>query len=340
VQIPAIRLLATDLDGTVMGHRDDRTLYPEFKAVLDELRRSEGMKWVICTGRHYGSYRRFSRSMERAGVAPDFVVTRRLRVFGRTQKGYRIKPVYSAAILLSNVFGHRRARWLLKRMHRHLCTHTRGVRRVLQLPQRFTLRFESEESTTQAMTWVRSQVKAVPALKARRRDREISVEQIACRKGLSVRTLAWHLGIARDEILTIGDSVSDLCMLDRRVACYTGCPVNADEETQLGVQAMGGHISPKLTLAGVIDIIRATCEGRVSSEIPEDMPEIPRRRRSNGHHSQSRSREKKHMTRSYMLGSAIVAITVVVFASFSGDPLSRLIMKPIHIVLHLIDKIF
>jgi hydroxymethylpyrimidine pyrophosphatase-like HAD family hydrolase len=337
---PAIRLLATDLDGTVMGHRDDRALYPEFKAVLDELRRSEGMQWVICTGRHYGSYRTFARSMQRAGIAPDFVVTRRLRVFGRTQKGCRIKPVYTAAILLNNVLSHHRARWLLKRMHHHLCTHTRGVRRVLQLPQRFTLRFESEESATQAMTWVRSQVKAVPALKVRRRDREINVEQIACRKGLSVRTLAGHLGIERDEILTIGDGESDLCMLDRRVACYTGCPVNADEETQLGVQAMGGHISPKLTLAGVIDIIRATCEGRVSSEIPEAQPEIPHRRRSSGRHSQSHSREKKQSTRSYILGAAVVYITVVVFASFRADPFSRLIMKPIHAVFDLIEKLF
>ncbi len=337
---PAIRLLATDLDGTVMGHRDDRALYPEFKAVLDELRSSVGMKWIICTGRHYGSYRTFARSMERAGVAPDFVVTCRLRVFGRTPKGYRMKPVYTAAILLNNVLSYHRARRLLKRMHRHLCNYGGGVRRVLQLPDRFTLRFENEKSATQAMTWVRSQVQAVPALKVRRRDREINVEQIACRKGLSVRALAGHLAIACDEILTIGDGASDLCMLDRRVACYTGCPVNADEETQLGVQAMGGHISPKLTLAGVIDIIRATCEGRVSSEIPEERPAIPRRRRSNGHHSKSHSRSREYRIHTCVQVVAIVYITMVVFASFGALPFSRLIMKPIHLVLHLIDKIF
>ncbi|MBT3295235.1 MAG: HAD hydrolase family protein [Verrucomicrobia bacterium] len=340
MQKPAIRLLATDLDGTVMGHRDDRALYPEFKAVLDELRRSEGMQWVICTGRHYGSYRAFARSMEKAGVAPDFVVTHRLRVFERTQKGYRIKPLYTAAVLINNVRSHRRARRLLKRMHYHLCNRGGGVRRVLQLPHHFTLRFESEESATKSMTWVRSQVKAMPSLKVCRSDREIDVEQIACRKGLSVRTLAGYLAIARDEILTIGDGASDLCMLDRRVACHTGCPINADEETQLGVQTMGGHISPKLTLAGVIDIIRATCEGRVSSEIPEEKPEMPRRRRSNGRHSQSHSREKKHLTRSYILGAAVVYITVVVFASFGAIPFSGLIMKPFHAVFDLIEKLF
>ena len=46
------------------------------------------------------------------------------------------------------------------------------------------------------------------------------------------------------------------------------------------------------------------------------------------------------MRRSYILGAAVVAITLVVFASFSEDPLSRLIMKPIHAVFDLIEKLF
>jgi hypothetical protein len=210
----------------------------------------------------------------------------------------------------------------------------------LQLPERFTLRFDKEETAQEAMKWIRQRIRNLPALKARRIERDIEVEHIPCRKGMAVRVLSERLGIARDEILAIGDAKTDRCMLDRRVAFYTGCPMNADDEAKQAVHTLGGHISREFTMAGVIDIIKATLDGNVSSEIPPEPEDMPRRHRTHVAHSQSRRRDRKQLRRSMVLGAAIVGITLVVFASFGTIPGSGLIMKPIHLLFRLIDWLF
>ena len=335
-----MRLLVTDLDGTVMGHRDDRALYPEFKDLIDELRRDRKLRWIISTGRHYGSFRTFTRPLERRGICSDLVVTRHGRVFEHHGKGYRFKPLYTARVEAMSLLGHARARRTLKQMHHHLSTRVQGVRRVLQLRNRFTLRFATLETAEDSLRWVKRQIQDIPALKAVRKEREIEVEHIACRKGHAVRVLSDRLGVSRDEILAIGDSSTDKCMLDRRVAFYTGCPLNADDEAKQIVHDMGGHLSRDFTMAGVIDIVTSTLDGRISSEIPPVPEELPRRRHSGGVSSRSSSRDRQHLMRSYALGGAIVAITVVAFASFGVIPFSGLIMKPIYLMFRLFDWIW
>jgi len=322
-----------------MGHRDDRALYPEFKELIRELRRNRKLRWIISTGRHYSSFRSYTSSLERNGIHPDLVVTRHGRVFEYQGKACRFKPAYTIRVELAGILGNMRARRTLKRMHHHLATRVRGVRRVLQLKDRFTLRFATLESTEESMRWVRRQIQNLPALKVSRMEREITVEHIACRKGHAVRVLSEHLGVSRDEILAIGDARTDKCMLDRRVAFYTGCPMNADEETKEIVHTLGGHISTGSTMAGVMDIIKSTLDGTISSEIPPP-EEMPRRRRSHAATSRSGSADRKHLMRSYVLGGAILAITLVVFASFGVLPFSGLIMKPVYLFFRLFDWLF
>ncbi len=337
---PVIRLLVTDLDGTIIGHRDDRALYPEFKELIDYLRRTRKLRWIIATGRHYASFRSFTSSLEKRGLHPDLVVTRHGCVFEYRGKGYHFKAAYAARVAMATMLGLARSRRTLKRMHRHLSSHVRGVRRVLQLKDRFTLRFATMESTEEAMRWVKQQIQELPALKVSQNEREIEVVHVPCRKGHAIRVLSRLLGVSRDEILAIGDARTDKCMLDRRVAFYTGCPLNGDDETKQIVHDLGGHISTEFTLAGVIDIIKSTLEGSISSEIPPDPEEVPRRHRSHASVSRTRSRDRKHLLRSYALGGAILAITLVVFASFGAIPFSGVIMKPITLFFRLFDWLF
>lgn len=336
---PNIRLLVTDLDGTIIGHRDDRAIYPEFKALIDDLRRERKVRWIVSTGRSYSSFLSFTRSLERTGIHPDLVVTQHGRVFERHGKSYRFKLAYSARVVAASLLGHVHARRTLKQLHQHLATCVRGTRRVLQLKSRFTLQFSTLESAEDSLRWVKRQIQDVPALKVVLKEREIEVEHIVCRKGYAVRVLSDRLGISRDEVLAIGDSSSDTCMLDRRIAFYTGCPLNADDGTKQIVHAMNGHLSRAFTMAGVIDIIESTLNNRISSEIPPLLEEMPRRRSHRGA-SNSRSRDRQHMMRSYAMGGAIVAITLVVFANFGVLPFSELIMKPVHLLFRLCDWIW
>jgi hydroxymethylpyrimidine pyrophosphatase-like HAD family hydrolase len=333
--------LVTDLDGTLIGHRDDRELYPQFKAMLDEWRQAGNLQWIICTGRSFIGSRTFFGSMERRDIYPDVVVTRRGAVYACAGKRYRIQPVDSAWVWLGLWRSHVQARRLIKHMHHHLRTTIRGVGRVLKLPDRFILRFADEATATKAMAWVKHAMRNAPALKARQQDREVEVYQVDGSDGVAIRVLSDRRGVSRDEILAIGDSVGNLSMLDHRVAFYTGCPINADDETRLGVRAMRGHVSTQFTLAGVMDVVRATLAGNVSSEIPAELPEMPRQRRSHGGGMRrSGSIARQHVVRSYMTLGTIACVTLVVFAHFGLIPFSGAIMKPVHLVLRLIYEIF
>jgi hypothetical protein len=323
-----------------MGHRDDRQHYAEFKALIDELRRDRQLRWIVTTGRHYGGYRSYTSSLARAGIFPDLLVTGRNRVFGRHGKGYRMQPVYTARVMAAAVLGHVQASRTLKQMHHHLSDHVQGVRRVRQLPDRFTLRFATLEAATESMRWIKQRIRDLPALKAQQVERELSVIQITCRKGTAVRVLSERLGIPRDEILTIGDSRTDRCFMDRRVAFHTGCPLNTDEETRETVHDAKGHLSTQFSMAGSIDVIRATLDGNVSSEMPPLPEDMPRRRRTGAGGSRSGSLDRKHLLHSYILGAAIVGITLAVFASFGIMPFSELIMKPVHLLFRLFSGIW
>ena len=46
-----IRLLVTDLDGTLIGSSAEFPLYATLSERIAGLRRDDGMKWAICTGR-------------------------------------------------------------------------------------------------------------------------------------------------------------------------------------------------------------------------------------------------------------------------------------------------
>jgi len=330
VRNPDIRLLVTDLDGTLIGHRDERRLYPDFKAQLADLRRTSQTTWLICTGRHYASFRRFFRPMEKAGLRPDLVATRHRLIYRRRGEDYVIMPLFSLTVLVRFLLAHRDALSKLKQMHGHLQRTTRGVRRVVLLPDRFSLRFATEESADAALLWVQKEIQERPSLHVDQKGREIEVCEVSRRRGLVVSSLGKSLGVARDEVLTIGDSSGDLCMLDHRIAIHTGCPLTADQSVLLRVNRNGGHISPHYTLEGVMDVIRATLSGTVSSELPAEPVEMPRHHRTRLSHVGSKSRQETLSLRSYILLGAVGGITVVVCASFGILPLSGLIMKPVN----------
>lgn len=333
-----LRLLVTDLDGTLIGHRDDRSIHPAFKEFIDHVRSDHQLRWLICTGRRYKNFRHVTKPLERHGITPDLVVARYGRVFKRTSGGYRALPGLTLRIMHARMSGHVRGRYTLQRMYRHVATKMRGARRVLKLRERFTLRFSTEAYADAALHWIQRRVKKLPTLKVTKRNREIDVKQSPCHKGIAVRVVARHLGIPRDEVLTIIDSRNDLCMLDRRIAIHTGCPLNADEETRHRVRSLGGHLATAYTMAGVMDVTQATLNGTVCSDLPPEPEAMPYRRRSSGR--SSRSRDRRQLRRSYALRGAVLFITLIVLASFDLLPFSRIIMQPVQLLFRLIVRIW
>ena len=52
-----IQLMATDLDGTLIGSVDEFPLYSSFRDRIMRLRRENDAVWAVCSGRTFRSFR-------------------------------------------------------------------------------------------------------------------------------------------------------------------------------------------------------------------------------------------------------------------------------------------
>jgi hypothetical protein len=94
-------MFVADVDGTLLGHRAGFDQCQAFRKHIDFLRSRYGVKWVICTGRSLGSFKKVFRPMMMLGVMPDYVISRHAYIFERKNHGY-----------LPHVIWNVRVRWL------------------------------------------------------------------------------------------------------------------------------------------------------------------------------------------------------------------------------------
>jgi hydroxymethylpyrimidine pyrophosphatase-like HAD family hydrolase len=102
--MPAIRLLATDLDGTLLGSTDEFYLYAEFEELLTTLRAQYGTAWAVCTGRRHRSFLRMMSPLHSLGLLPDYVIVRHAYIYKQTRFGYLPHVGWNARILLHLLF--------------------------------------------------------------------------------------------------------------------------------------------------------------------------------------------------------------------------------------------
>ncbi len=329
--MPDLKLLATDLDGTLIGRANELPLYLHFREVLGELRRAHGTVWAACTGRSMGSFRHFFHPMRVMDILPDYVIVNHAHLYRRTAWGWYWPHLRWCVHIEWRMWRMRlRTRGFLRSLSRELRGGSHGVRRVLRDEGRFRLRFESPESAAAAAGLARVRVRDWPNLGVEQALNEIEVHTIPHTKGLAVQELAGHLGLVPAQVLTVGDGLNDLSMLDPRVAAHMGCPANAAWAVKLAVQRGGGHVASEPTLGGVLEVLAAVREGRPRAELPEIPAGVEtgalgrRRRRHGGWHRFGRLRR-------LLLALAALYVTLVVFAHFGLLPgiLRRLVLRPV-----------
>ena len=335
----SIKLIATDLDGTLIGRANELPLDDHFREVIDEVRREEGAVWAACTGRTMDSFLKFFGPMKTMGIMPDYVVANHAYIFQRTRFGYLPHVFWCLQIHRHIRQNARRARRMLDEVGRSLRGISHGVRMALREPGRLRLRFDSEESAKAALEHVKQRLDSMPDLEAERELSEIEIHTLPYTKGLAVSELARHLRLRRDQTLTIGNGENDLSMLTGSVAAYVGCPANSDPVVIEAVHAAGGHISDKSTLAGVLDILQAVRTGEIRSGLPAHWGTMRQSRGSFERRPRARSRKRQRTRTTVLLVTAVAVITILVFASFGLLPLSGLIMKPVNIFLRLVEKV-
>lgn len=334
--MPEIKILATDLDGTLVGGATDLPFYPAFRDCLSELKRRYGTIWVVCTGRSRSSFHDFFTPLKILGLRPDYVIVRHAYIYGVTSLGYI--PHLFWNICLAYVLHRKKAalaRWLRKwhSMARHLA---HGSLTLHLDEDRLWIKFGSEEAAETVAKLLKQSSTGLPHVRVERSLLDVEAYALPYTKGMAVAELASHLGVPNENILAVGNGHNDISMLDGSVAAMTGCPSNSEREVMEAVARAGGHVSERKSIEGLIDIIESHLGSKVRSLIPATngaSEKMPRRRKPRRHSS--------HSSRAAGMALAIAALYAVMLAFASVDlfPFASVVMKPYWLVLSLVEKI-
>ena len=331
-------MIATDLDGTLIGSANEFPLYTDFRNTISELRHDQGTIWVACTGRTLSSFKQFFAPMRMMGVMPDFVIIRHAYIFGIGRYGYRPYFLWNLRIRYMLWTSRLYMQQAIDEWHEMITGVCLGVSTVHCKSDRLCLRFDSEESADVAADLLKEKVLPFKQLRVFRYYREVDVRSVPFTKGLAVSELAKNLGIDAPTVLAIGNGHNDISMMNDHVAGMVGCPVNSEPEVMEVVHGVGGHVAARRSLGGVLDIIDAYRTGRVCSDLPEGWAS-PEEGRNPSFRRSSRSKRNLPSTLRVWLLLLTVYVVIVVFASFNLVPhISGAIMQPFRWLLSLVVR--
>jgi HAD superfamily hydrolase (TIGR01484 family) len=332
--MPTIRLIATDLDGTLVGAADEFPIHEAFRRQLEHLRAKHGAAWVVCTGRALKGFLRFLAPLEALGIAPEYVIVHHAYIYRHTRVGYRPHVTWNLWIWMHLLIGRLHLRSAINEWHKLIVGANHNVTTIYRRRNRLCLRFVSKKDAEEAARVLTEKAHAFRHLRVFHYLHEVDVRQVPFTKGLALHDLAAHLGVPRDEILAIGNGHNDISMLDGRVARFTGCPGNAESAVMEVVHQTGGHIARSHCLAGVVQILNAYLENTVDSSLPEHW--TPSACAPNPHtkgwsnrqpHQHSAGQVRRERT-SFWFFLAVCYAVLLVFASFDIIPFSQAVMRP------------
>lgn len=336
----AIRLLATDLDGTLIGSANELPAYAELHSMVEHLREVHGMTWVACTGRTFRSFREFFTPMRRTGILPDYVVIRHAYLFRLTRFGFIPHLSWNVVMLLDLWREVRDGKRAMQHWYETIMGRSTGVRVLRRQAGRLNLRFDSDESAQVAADYISKEALKFRHLCVYVTQRDVDVRFVPATKGMALRELAKRLGIPRQEILAIGNGQNDLSMLDAAVAGMTGCPSNSEEGVRAAVHAAGGHLARQRSLFGVLEVLAAYDTDMVNSEPQEGEtlhgPKAERHAQKERRRVQTRKRRGKSPA---LVFTGIALVAIIALASVGVLPGSRGIMRPVEFIFGLLARL-
>ncbi len=334
-----IRLLATDLDGTLIGSVNELPLYQAFRDKVNELRRRHNTLWVVCTGRSLRSFEFFFTPMRMMDIMPDYVIIKHAYIYGLSKFGYLPHLIWNMRTWHLLHTSERSISKVILDLYDMTAQYAMGVHTVQRKKDRLRLRFTSEETAVAVAGMLKEKAKPYKYLQVFAYGQEVDVRAVPFTKGLALSELAHHLGIPSDYVLAIGNGHNDTSMLDGTAAKLTGCPSNSEVEVMEVVHNSGGHIAASGALTGVMEILDAHMNGSVCSDLPAwwknrsgpiDRVNI----------SPSRSSQTRRPVASLALLFVCGYVVLLAFASFNLIPVfSRVIMFPFTALEWILEKI-
>lgn len=259
-----IRLVAVDLDGTLLGGTEGR--YGIFPEGISALRRAVGMQAAVAivTGRDFEfvpellktegvqwsqeqwphliiAEERCEYRLQNGQYAPDSEWNEEIRVL---ERGHFEQISDGVNQLLSS---------RIASIDPGACRRTE----VLEAERGFIeIRFTDANAARAAEPLLAAMLaQSLLPYKTVRNAADISIRYLSVGKGAMLQRACQRLGIAAEEVLAIGDSANDLSMLDGRFGFVGAAPGNADDEVKAAVRARGGVVSESRYAKGVAEIL-------------------------------------------------------------------------------------
>ncbi|MBM4142205.1 MAG: HAD family phosphatase [Lentisphaerae bacterium] len=335
-----IRLIATDLDGTLIGRTSEFERFEQFRDTVDRIRGAEDGCWAVCTGRSLRNFRHFFEPMAAVDAMPDFVIVKHAFIYGARRFGFTPHVFWNLRTLLEIRRDRALMRRALKEWESKVKRRFRRARTLTRNKEGVCLRLDTDECAAAAVEMLEKNRVNCRHLRVFRYGREVDVRAVPFTKGLAVSELARHLGIARSDVLAIGDGHNDISMLDGSAAGMTGCPANSEPEVTEVVHRSGGHIASARALAGVLEVVEAHLTGQVRSALPPTWRDPVNGANPRNHRRvHSPLRRRRRIVRNVLLGGAAVA-TVLALASLGLVPFSNQIMAPFEALARALERIF
>jgi len=257
-----IRLLATDLDGTLLGGEENLHSVAEFRDLLLRARTQWGTQWAIVTGRSLLAVRAIVFEFMCMGLHPNFAVTEDARIHHHSRPGQLVPFRWW------NFRVHQRRRRMVRRWRPQVTAWHRQI--VEQFPAsvdlscpevHFWMNMADLESAETAERLLREWVAPHREFFVFRWDTQICLMPTAGSKGEAVARLSRHLHLTPVDVLAIGDGPNDMSMLDGNAATRVACVRNATPEVRRAVTTADGFVAAADAMAGVVDILRHHLNG-------------------------------------------------------------------------------
>jgi hydroxymethylpyrimidine pyrophosphatase-like HAD family hydrolase len=336
--VATIKLIATDLDGTLIGNADEMPVYSEFAARMRGFRASTGTVWVVMSGRSLRSFMEYSEPLRNVGLLPDYAVLRYTLIYRREGEGYRLCWGWSAHTLWQRIIRPSVTRRVLRDWRAASISGYRGTRTLTKSPERLQLRFKSEESAATAAAALNERLAGLDHVQVVVDGSTVDVRTFLYLKGLSLKALERRLGIEPETVLAIGNGYHDLSMLNARIARMIGCPSNSHARVIERVTQAGGHVARQRALAGVLEILNAYMTDSVDSSAPSFWRPPGSLRQGGAVAESRRAQVQKQVFRWAALG-AVSYIILLAVASIDILPYSWIVMKPFDMAVRLVHHV-
>jgi hypothetical protein len=276
--------------------------------------------------------------MQAMGLVPEVVVVRHAYIYTRGKRGYYPHLLWNLRILIMLWVDRLCARRAIAEWHSLITRATHGVRTVRRKRDRLWLRFNSEEAAEYAAHELEQRVKEFRHFRVFRYRREVDVRSVPFTKGMAVKELARHMGVAREHILAIGNGHNDISALDGGVAKFVGCPANSEPEVMEVVHEAKGHIASGRSLSGVVEILDAYANGVVSNDLPVWWENPSEGDNPWPNHSRRSEARRRKRVRSMALAAVAGYTVLIVFASFGIVPGADAITRPYRAVVSVCER--